>query len=334
MTPSSPGAAHEPDEAPDRIDFSGVAGSIDLDVTWIHGHPAHRGDTDPPIQVHAVDPHTFILRQSKAVHPEAPFMYLLFGNDRALLLDSGATPDAAAFPLRATVDSLVGAWLARRPRSTHELIVAHSHSHGDHVAGDVQFASRPETVVVPTGADEVASFFGMTRWPEDVVTFDLGGRTLEIIGCPGHHPDAIAVYDPWTGFLLTGDTVYPGRLYVKDAEAFRSSLARLVGFAADRRVTHLMGGHVEMTRRPGRDHPPGALYQPDEPPIQMEPIRLSAVADAAATVGNRRGVFAFDDFIIVHRPGVGSMLKLVGRALGHRIGRLPGRVLRALPWPR
>ena len=333
MAPLMRAAPDESYEAPAPVDFSGVAGPIDLDVSWIHGHPAHRGDTDPPIQVHSVDPHTFILRQSKAAHPEAPFMYLLFGNDRALLLDTGATPDAAAFPLRATVDSLVDDWVARYPRMTHELVVAHSHSHGDHVAGDVQFAARPKTVVVPTGADEVASFFGMASWPEDVVTFDLGGRALEIVGCPGHHPDAIAVYDPWTGFLLTGDTVYPGRLYVKDADMFVSSLARLVEFAAARRVTHLMGGHVEMTRRPRRDHPPGALYQPDEPPIQMAADRLSAVADAVAIIGNRRGVFAFEDFIIVHRPGFGSMLNLVRRALGHRIGRLPGRILRALPWP-
>jgi glyoxylase-like metal-dependent hydrolase (beta-lactamase superfamily II) len=316
-------------EAPAPIDFSGVAGPIDLDVTWIHGHPAHRRNTDPPIQVHSVDAHTFILRQSKAVHPEAPFMYLLFGNDRALLLDTGATSDSAAFPLLETVGSLADAWLGRHPRAMHELVVAHSHSHADHVAGDVQFAGRSGTVVVPSGADEVASFFGMKQWPEDVVKFDLGGRTLEIVGCPGHHPDAIAVFDPWTGFLLTGDSVYPGRLYVKDADVFASSLSRLVRFAATRRVTHVMGGHVEMTRRPGRDHPPGALYQPGEPPIQMAPGRLSAVANAAATVGNRRGVFAFDDFIIVHRPRFGSMLNLVRRALGHRIARLPGRVLRS-----
>ena len=62
--------------------------------------------------------------------------------------------------------------------------------------------------------------------------FDLGGRVLEVTGIPGHHEAAIAVYDPWTGFLLTGDTVYPGRLYVRDMPAFMDSLDRLVAFAA------------------------------------------------------------------------------------------------------
>ena len=75
-----------------RIDFAAQAPAQgSLDVRWIHGAPARRPATDPPIQVHWYDPHTVIMRQSKSVHYEAPFLYLLFGNDRALLLDTGAT---------------------------------------------------------------------------------------------------------------------------------------------------------------------------------------------------------------------------------------------------
>ena len=36
-----------------------------------------------------------ILRQNMAIDYEAPFLYLLFGGDRALLLDTGATASAA-----------------------------------------------------------------------------------------------------------------------------------------------------------------------------------------------------------------------------------------------
>ena len=32
-----------------------------------------------------------ILRQNMSVHYEAPFLYLLLGNDQAVLVDSGAT---------------------------------------------------------------------------------------------------------------------------------------------------------------------------------------------------------------------------------------------------
>ena len=150
----------------ESVDFvSGAPVTGDLDVRWIHGsRPANR-NTDPKIQVHAFDPHTFILRQSKAVHYEAPFLYLFCGNDRALLLDTGATSDPAAFPLRETVDGILGDWLAARPRDSYELIVAHTHGHGDHVAADAQFDGRPATTVVPADREAACSFFGISGWP-------------------------------------------------------------------------------------------------------------------------------------------------------------------------
>jgi glyoxylase-like metal-dependent hydrolase (beta-lactamase superfamily II) len=61
--------------------------------------------------------------------------------------------------------------------------------------------------VVPADVASVRSFFGITDWPTETVEFDLGGRVLEVTGIPGHHEASIAIYDPWSGFLLTGDTV-------------------------------------------------------------------------------------------------------------------------------
>ena len=80
-------------------------------MRWIAGSPSAKHNTDPDIQVYAYDPHTVILRQNKAVHYEAPFLYLLFGNERAMLLDTGATESARYFPLRSTVDGLIERWL-------------------------------------------------------------------------------------------------------------------------------------------------------------------------------------------------------------------------------
>jgi hydroxyacylglutathione hydrolase len=81
----------------DFVTAAPAAGS--LDVTWIHGAPSRRRAHEPKIQVHSYDEHTVILRQSKLVSYEAPFIYLLFGNDRALLLDTGATSDPGLFPV-------------------------------------------------------------------------------------------------------------------------------------------------------------------------------------------------------------------------------------------
>jgi hydroxyacylglutathione hydrolase len=307
-------------QSTDVIDFvtaAPAAGS--LDVAWIHGARPRRRCEDPPIQVHHFDEHTVIMRQSKAVHVEAPFMFLLFGNERALLLDTGATADPARFPLRATVDELIGRWLAANPRQDYELVVAHTHAHHDHRAGDGQFAGRLATTVVAPEPEAVQQFFGFTDWPGEVVTLDLGGRVLEITGSPGHHRAAITTYDPWSGFLLTGDTVIPGRLYAFDFPEYLASMNRLVEFAGARHVAHVLGCHVEMTSKPGRDFPLGAVYQPDERPLQMTMAQLTAVRDAADEVAGRRGVHRFDDFIVYNQPGIGDQARLMARGLLARI---------------
>lgn len=302
------------------IDFlTGAPVTGSLDVAWIHGSPRGQPNTDPPIQVHAYDPHTMILRQSRAVSPEAPFLYLLFGNDRAVLLDTGATADAARFPLRETVDGLVDAWLAAHPREGYELIAAHTHSHGDHIAGDGQFADRPNTTIVGTDVDDVRSFFGFARWPEGLVDLDLGGRVSEVVGTPGHHETAIALYDRWTGFLLSGDTVYPGRLYARDMPAYVASLERLVEFAASRTISHVMGCHIEMTRTPNRDYPLGSAFQSDEPPLEMSLDRLIAIRDAARSVADRPGVHPFGDFILYVGSARWGVIKLIARSLASKL---------------
>jgi glyoxylase-like metal-dependent hydrolase (beta-lactamase superfamily II) len=302
------------------IDFTaGAPVAGDLDVRWIHGSPPARRGTDPKIQVHGFDQHTFVMRQNKDTSFEAPFLYLFCGNNRALLLDTGATADSAAFPLRETVDGVLASWLADHPRPRYELVVAHTHGHNDHVAGDVQFGGRPATTVVARDVEAVQSFFGFSAWPDQVVPFDMGGRVLEVTGIPGHHPASIAVYDPWSGFLVTGDTVLPGRLYVRDFPAFTASLDRLVSLGDSRAVSHVMGCHIEMTRIPRRDYPLGCRYQPDEPPLQMSIGQLAAVRDAAATVADEPGVHAYDDFIIYNGSSARTTATLMARGAWDRV---------------
>jgi glyoxylase-like metal-dependent hydrolase (beta-lactamase superfamily II) len=298
---------------------SPVAGN--LDVQWIHGVRNRKRESEPPLQVHEVDPQTFIIRQSKAATYEAPFLYLLFGDERAILLDTGAIADPGDMPLRATVDELVRSWLDVHPHDGYELVVAHTHGHGDHVAGDPQFTDRPLTTVVAADVAAVREFFGFSDWPDQVVELDLGGRALEVTGIPGHHQASIAVFDPRTGFLLTGDTVYPGRLYVSDMPAFLDSLERLVHLCDTRPVTYVMGCHIEMTTTPGRDYPVGTRHQPDEPGLPMTVGQLRAVVAAARSVKDSPGAHSFDDVVIFNGRSTTAMLKQLVRLL---IARLPG----------
>ncbi|MGB7247669.1 MAG: MBL fold metallo-hydrolase, partial [Phormidesmis sp.] len=199
------------------IDFKlSAAAPGSLDVNWIHGSISAKHNRDPDIQVHAYNEHTVILRQNMAVHVEAPFMYLLFGNERAILLDTGATRSPDFFPLRQTVDDLIDQWLTRYPRDCYPLVVAHTHLHRDHFEADSQFANRPDTVVVGKSLEETIAFYGFQNWPQDEVTFDLGDRILQIMATPGHEAAEVSIYDPYTHILFTGDIFYPGRLYIED----------------------------------------------------------------------------------------------------------------------
>jgi hydroxyacylglutathione hydrolase len=269
-----------------------------LDVQWIHGSPSSKHNTDPDLQTYWYDANTVILRQNKAIDYEAPFLFLLFGEQRAVLLDTGATASPDFFPLRRVVDDLIESWLAQHHRSGYELLVLHTHGHDDHVAGDGQFADRPDTVLVDADKDVAWEFFGFSADADDVKPVDLGGRVLKAFATPGHHSAAVTFFDPWTGILFTGDTVYRGRLYIVDWTAFSRSIDRLIEFCATHPVTHVIGCHIEMTRQPGVDYPVRTTYQPDEPPLEMSVAHLHAIRAALDEVGAEPALRAFDEFIL------------------------------------
>jgi hypothetical protein len=94
---------------------------------WINGVSAG----EPQMQVQRYDRDTYVIRQSIRTNFEGPFLYLLFGSDRALLIDTGA----GGLSVRPTIDGVIDEWAARHHRTSIPLIVAHSHSHGDHHKG-------------------------------------------------------------------------------------------------------------------------------------------------------------------------------------------------------
>jgi hydroxyacylglutathione hydrolase len=269
-----------------------------LPAQWIHGSPSSKHNTDPDLQTYWYDDDTVILRQNKAIDYEAPFLFLLFGERRAVLLDTGATASPDFFPLRRVVDGLIATWLGRNPRNDYELLVLHTHGHGDHVAADEQFTDRPDTVLVKADKDIAWKFFGFPTEAGAVAPVDLGGRVLQAFPTPGHHLAAVTFYDPATGILFTGDTVYRGRLYITDWVAFSRSIDAMIAFCETHPVTHVIGCHIEMTRQPGVDYPVRTTYQPDEPPLEMTVAHLHAVRAALDEVGPEPALRAFDDFIL------------------------------------
>ncbi len=269
-----------------------------LGIKWNHGSSQCSGNNDPAIQIHAYNDNMVILRQNKCVNYEAPFMYLLFGEKRAILFDTGATKSASQFPIQKTIERLLVEHYGAEQRAKIELVVAHTHAHGDHIAGDSQFKGKPNTTLVGTSPTAVAAFFGFKNWPTGSVSYDLGGRALALLPMPGHEDSHIAIYDDQTGILLSGDSLYPGRLYVRNWTAYRKSVAQLTAFLADREVSYVLGAHIEMSTTAGVDYPVGTTFQPFEHDLPLTKASLNLLKSRLLAIGPSPLEDVQDDFII------------------------------------
>lgn len=263
---------------------------------WIDGTTAN----EPETQVQRIDDATFVIRQSVKTNFEAPFLYLLFGRERVLLLDSGA----GGLRIRPTIDRLIAGWQARHDGRPIHLVVAHTHGHGDHHAGDWEFRDRPDTDVVGLKPENVAAFFHIRDWPNRIGHYDLGGRVLEIVPMPGHEPAHIMVYDARTRLLFSGDMLYPGRLYVPldQFDTFRASADRLAAFANTHPIRALLGAHIEMTATPRQDYPMRAASHPSEHGLALPPSAIDELQQAVAAEKSPPVVDRHADFIIYPVP--------------------------------
>ena len=234
----------------------------------------------PRFLVHRYNANLFIMRQPACTNYEKPFLYLLFGTERALLLDTGA----GGIDVAGAVDEIVQRWLREQRRTAIDLVIAHSHAHGDHVAGDSQFIGRAHVTLVGRDTASVRRFFGIASWPTDTGRIELGGRVIDVLAIPGHQAASIALYDRRTGLLLTGDSFYPGRLYVRDTAAFVRSTHRLVEFTASHQITHILGTHIENSNVSARDYPIGTVDQPSEHGLALDSRQLRTLDSALATM--------------------------------------------------
>ena len=246
-----------------------------LPAQWNIGAQDCAATPEPPLQVYAYEPQTFILRQSLCASFEGNFIYLLVGSDKALLIDTGAIADPQKMPLAKTILEL----LPDKDGKKLPLVVAHTHRHSDHRAGDPQFASLSSVQVVPFDLDGVRAFFGFTNWPNGIAHLDLGGRTVDVIPTPGHNETHLAFYDDKTGILFSGDFLMPGRLLIEDATAYRESALRVVDFLKTRPLTHILGGHIELDTA-GRAYRFGSHHHPDERRLELTREDLIALPAA------------------------------------------------------
>ena len=203
---------------------------------------------DPWFEVYKIRPGVFAIYEPHQL--EEVISYLVIGHGKALLFDTGM----GISDIQAVVKGLT-----KLPVS-----VVNSHTHNDHVGDNWRFSDvygmdtdftranargskedaqaelAPGEIcgTLPAGFDAKAYAtkpFHITRWLHDGDTIDLGGRTLKVIGTPGHTPDAITLLDEKNGLLFTGDSFYLGPIYLyrpeTDLDAYVASMRKLAAMA-------------------------------------------------------------------------------------------------------
>lgn len=197
-------------------------------------------------EVYRIRPGVFAVYEPRQA--EEVISYLITGNKRALLFDTGM----GISNIRKVAEEL----------TPLPLIVLNSHTHNDHVGDNWRFNAQqmygmdtaftranakgsredaqaeiaPDQLCGPLPPDfDAKSYatkpFHIGRWLHGGDTIDLGGRALKVIATPGHTPDSIALLDQRNGLLFTGDTYYPGPIFLyrpeTDLAAYAASVKKL-----------------------------------------------------------------------------------------------------------
>lgn len=213
---------------------------------------------DPWFEVYRVAPAVFAIYEPH--QSEETISYLILGDKRAMLFDTGM----GIGNLRSVVAGL----------TSLPIVVLNSHTHNDHVGDNWQFATiegmdTAFTRANARGSEKAAQAeiapgelcgslpqgfdtksyatrpWKITSYTHDGDHIDLGGRIIEVIAMPGHTPDAIALLDRMHGLLFTGDTYYPGPIWLfrpeTDLDAYEASIRRLATLAPQ--VKTVLGAH-------------------------------------------------------------------------------------------
>ena len=179
--------------------------------------------------IYRINEDTFALLEP--FHIEEVVSYLLIGEEKALLFDTGM----GVVSIKQEVEAL----------TENELIVLNSHSHYDHVGGNHEFSNvwafdndweikRMKNgdysqkrfknfedsnicAELPSGFDKNSYHIKpsvVSNVIKDQERINLGNRELIIHHTPGHSPASICIQDFHYKLLFTGDTLYPGEMYL------------------------------------------------------------------------------------------------------------------------
>lgn len=105
--------------------------------------------------------------------------------------------------------------------------------------------ATPDAIVraIPSASFDVDAWVSPGAEPssfvEDGDLIELGARSFEVLHVPGHTPGSVALWEPASGVLFTGDTLYDGTMDFDDPATATHSLRRLRSLP----VRRVHGGH-------------------------------------------------------------------------------------------
>lgn len=199
---------------------------MDFDYEWYEENYSFR----------LIAPGTWLIETRSQATPWGCDCYLLEGDTRAVLIDSGMS----RANLKLYIEKLE---LVSKPFAG----VINTHSHFDHTGGNGYFGHAymhplaVQNAKIPfdnTSTDGYRMDYEVTCVREGFC-LDLGNRVLEILEIGAHDPSSIAILDRTAGFLFTGDELETGWINVgsmnpeyQDAETIESHYENMLKLKA------------------------------------------------------------------------------------------------------
>lgn len=142
--------------------------------------------------------------------------FLLIGNNKACLIDSGMTIQNIKEICKDITDL--------------DLILINTHADRDHIGANNEF----ETFYMHPLEEENYHMMGGNKTYESIIEgdmIDLGDRILKVIHTPGHTPGSIALLDETNRMLFSGDPIQDGQIYMfgpmRSVEPYLNSLDKI-----------------------------------------------------------------------------------------------------------
>ena len=205
--------------------------------------------------IESIDNDTYAI--SEYGHWEQVHSYLLIGENKALLVDTGL----GIGNIKSEVERLT-----KLP-----VTVVTTHVHWDHIGGHSLFKNilvheedakwLEEGIPIPIEVikknvigqpfnKELPKEFNIDHYkvykgkPTKVIgdgeTIDIGNRKIKVIHTPGHSPGHICLCEEERGYLYTGDLIYKGTLYAfyptTDPLKFKKSIDKVSEFSGVKRI--------------------------------------------------------------------------------------------------